>query len=451
VTRCLVVGAGTRGIVAATLLRKADHEVIVADGGELPGGILCSEEWDGLYLDKGCHLLDFADAAAGNFFQEILGDAILPVQRRYASINRGIKSDGIAVPDLSQFPQEVRRKALREIKIRIGLPENDCDDLAEKLAGRFGETAGNYAGECVKRISAYEPDELAPEAFQTLRVVHRLRLGTDSEMEDLKSDPSLDERLAVSSQTDPLRFYRHATPFKHRNFYPSVKGMRGFCEAAAGYLEQIGVDLRLSSRLKCVDVNSGVTAITDEGDSIEAEMCYWSLPASLFLRTIGVNDPLSAHGRRVSMLFYYFRLPPASVGKYTYVHDFTADRLCFRSSAPGIYGQQTDAEGNTYVCAEVPVRTGSELWEAPEKATDQIWEELKLAGQVHDTAHYAAVRVDRLPVAFILAGKGWAEARVAQQEALVPYRDFVRFTDSGTFGKTAIINAVASDLSSLVH
>jgi len=450
-TNCLVVGAGMRGIVAAVMLRKAGHDVILLDGGDLPGGILCSKEWDGLYLDKGCHLLDFADAKSGRLFQEILGDAIHPVERRYASINRGLKSDGIAVPDMSLFPVKERTRAVHEIRAQARETETQCNTLGEKLVRHFGETAGNYVSNCVRRISMHDPGELAPEAFETLRLVHRVRLGPDNEMEDLKSDPVLNERLAVASQTDPLRFYRHETPFTHRNYYPSRKGMHGFCEVVADYLRTVGVELRLTSRLNELLVcSSKVKAIVETGDKIEADLCYWSLPTSLFLRTIGVDDPLASYSRPVSMLLYYFRLRPEFVSDYTYIHDFTPERLCFRASAPGVYGRQTDRDGNTYVCAEIPVRAGTELWHTPEKETERIWEEMKDMDMVHRNGCFTAFRVEKLPVAFVLAGRGWGSAKSVHDSALATYKGSVLFGNSDTFGKTAIINAVESDLAELI-
>lgn len=446
-TDWIVVGGGMRGIVAAIVLRRAGDGVTLIDASPALGGVLRSQEWDGLYVDKGCHVLDFSHAASGRLFRDILGEEMIPVLVRYASINRGLKSDGIAVPDMSRFPEEEWRAVIDEIKSR---PDSGAVNgtLADVLRARFGTRAGDYAATCVRKMTGYEASSLAAEAFETVPMVHRMRLGPDETMEPLKHDPSLDNRLAVSSQRDPWRFYSGESEFGHRNAYPAKKGMSGFCDAATRYLEEIGVTLRLGQPLTEISAEDGrVKVKLGSGEPVSASKVYWAVPSPLFLRTLGEEDPLAAVSRSASILLYTFKVIPEAVADYTYIHDFSPDTLVYRSSAPGAYGGQVDAHGNTYVCAEVPVRTDTKIWSAPENLSDRVWGEMQAMGQVAKEVPYAAMRVDKVPLAFILPGQGWVDAKTDHDAKLDPYRTHIVFGGLGAFGKGAILDSVEADVS----
>lgn len=452
-TRCLVAGAGIRGIIAADLLRKAGYEVVLADAGDLPGGILCSPEWDGLYLDKGCHLLDFANAELGNFFSDVMREELIPVDRRYASINNFKKSDGIAVPDMSLFPDAEKKQAIKDLLSTTKQTEQHNDSLHDSLVLHFGSVAGNYLSECVNRISAYDARDLSPAAFQTLRIINRIRLDEDAEMEKLKSRPELDDKLAVASESDPLKFYRNQTPFTHRNYYPEKKGMRGFCEAAASYLEETGIELKLKSFMSNLRLkpDNQVVAEFKDGEPIETDVCYWALPGSLFLRMLNIDDPLVKHTSPVSMILYYFRIHPDLVNDYTYIHDFSAGKLCFRASTPGLYGNQIDEDGNTYICAEVPVKINTELWNNPERHLDAIWNELIAMELVKRSATYHSSKNIKMPVAYVLPSHGWEGVKLEHDAKFNNYKDSVIFSDSNTFGKINILQSVKQDLKVLLN
>ena len=445
-TDWLVMGGGMRGIAAAVTLARAGRSVVLLDAGKILGGVLCSEEWHGLYVDKGCHILDFNHRASGELFCEMLGDNMHPVDVRYASINRGLKSDGIAVPDMSLFDAAERKQARHEIETAAHGPGSDCRNVAEVLRQRYGATAGDYLTQCAEKICGYHPSQLAPEAFETMPMLQRVRIGPDPEMELLKQNSMLDERLAVSTQDDPWRFYPQERAFGHRNAYPSQKGMRGFCEAATDYLSGLGVDLRLGHAVEQIDIGDDVVAQTKDGNLVSASRCYWSVPSSHFLRTIGSDDPLREKGLPASIILYSFRVRPEDAGSYTYIHDFSAETLVYRASTAGIYGRQVDGQGQSYVSAEVPTKMSMEIWQEPEVASDRIWQELQSMELVSPKAGYTDVRVDKTPFAYVLAGIGWSDAKKAHVEKLQPFQSKIVFGGIGAFGKAAIFDAVRAEL-----
>ena len=295
--------------MAAIELARRDFEVTVIEAGPHLGGILHAHEWDGLYIDNGCHLLDFIDEESGRLYQDILGNDMHPVSRRYASINRCKISDGIAVPDMARFDAAERDAALAGI---LDATKNDGDaelgSLADTLIHRFGKAAGIYMASCAQKMTAINPKELSPMALASLPVLERLRIGDDVQMAHLKREPRLDERLAVSSQKNPMQFAPDDNPFKVRNQYPSHKGMTGFCEAALEHLQSIGCTVLLDSPITGLAEDELDVEFTIGGKKqsrLKANYCYWSLPSARIFPLFRQRNPAEGGKRPLSMINFW--------------------------------------------------------------------------------------------------------------------------------------------------
>ena len=134
--RWAVVGGGFRGIVAAKLLREAGCTVTLIERMGSLGGILHAVEWQGLYLDKGCHYFDNADDGVTRVVLEILEDRFLPVAPRLATRLNGRVGQGVALLDFSRQDAALRRRLAEELKQAAGAPERGVATLAAALAQR---------------------------------------------------------------------------------------------------------------------------------------------------------------------------------------------------------------------------------------------------------------------------------------------------------------------------
>lgn len=445
-TDWIIIGGGMRGIFAAINLLKNGQKVVVIEGASHMGGIMYSREWNDFYIDKGCHLLDFGSVEAARIYDEILGEEKLPVNRRYASINRGIKSDAIAVPDLSRFEKDERKLCLQELEASASNTELlQYDSLLTLLIHRYGNSAGKYVAEAVKKICGHDPSGLAPEALHSLPV-ERIRLGDDDEMEKLKTKPELDERLAVSSERNPLRFYENQTEFPHRNYYPAKKGMRGFCEAAQRYLLELGAEIITDCPVESLEISdNGVTVLSGE-NQYKAKRCYWSLPPVFFNRIMGQENPWLGATKPVSLVIYTFKVPRTSLGPYTYIHDFSDNTISYRISSPGDYGNQVDKEGKTYVTVEVPTTKESDTWNDPQGQVESIWAEVGRSGMIEGELEVPDNHIEALPVGYSIPACGWSDAVSKFNSMVEAYKPVMVFPNIQMFGKSDMCSSVRSEL-----
>ena len=381
--RWLVVGGGFRGIVGAYLLAKRGCEVVLIERGKQLGGVLYSAEWNGYYLDKGCHLFDNDSDAETAIVLELLNHDYTPVEVVYASITNGFKTDGIAIPDLRTFGKESVRDMVYEVARAAGQDRGDAAaNLQVILDRRFGPTGSGLLAVAARKMYQTDLAELDADGFR-LSPFDRVMVADDATARVLKEGAALDARIAASSQDDPLRYYRsQAREHAFRNFYPAQSGMRGFCESASRCLDERGVRVLLESGLETLEFQGGARAVLSNGESLEADHVLWAAGIEPMAQFLGLGEMVDEHIHRVPMVIYYFMFDKALEGPYTYQRNYDPNDLFFTASLPGSYGPRTCPEGRNYACCEIPTTFDSPQWEDPDAHADRVWEELVRYGLV---------------------------------------------------------------------
>ena len=436
--RWIVVGGGFRGIVGAHFLAKAGCAVTLVEQAGYMGGVLYSQEWEGLYLDKGCHLFDNVDDESTAVMHEVMGDEVIPVTVKYASVTDGFRSEGVAVPDYSRRGRAFQERVLLEM-VEAAADYKDTSNLAELLTARYGPTLGGRLGVAAAKMFQVDPAGLDASAFSSTPF-GRIRVVGDDAAMVLKESPALDERIAVPSHDDPMRFYRHqATRYPYRNFYPRGKGLRTFCERSLEHLRQLAVDVRLGESVEAFwDEGPRVNLATSGGGGLQADRVLWTIDPGALCRLLFEDDPLEALRHNVPMAVHYYRCPREDVGDYTYIHDFSEDSLVFRGSAPGAYGDQTDEKGATYVALEIPATVGSPVWEGSDSHRDAVWREAGVLGIVSGET-WSGHKVLRAPVTYRLGKVGFSAAKNEVTERVGGYSKRIVLSDGTAFSKAGIV------------
>ena len=433
------MGGGFRGIVGAHFLAKAGCTVTLVERAAYLGGVLYSQEWDGLYLDKGCHLFDNVDDEATDIMHEIMDGELVPVTVKYASVTDGVKSDGVAVPDYSLRGRAFQERVLLEVVEAAATGRSGASNLADLLTARYGPTLGERLGVAAAKMFQADPAELDASAFSSTPFA-RIRIVDDDAAMVLKASPALDERIAASSQDDPMKFYRHqATRYAYRNFYPQGRGLRSFCERSLGHLRRLAVDVCLGESVEAIsEEGPQLDLATSSGRRLEADRVLWTMDTGALCRLLFEDDPLEGLRHDVPMAVHYYRCPREDVGDYTYIHDFSDDSLVFRGSAPGVYGDQTDEKGNTYVALEIPTTIGSPVWEDSDSHRDTVWREARALGIVNGQT-WSAHTVLRAPVTYRLGKVGFSATKNEVAGRVAGFSKRIVLSDSTAFSKAGIV------------
>jgi phytoene dehydrogenase-like protein len=444
--RWLVCGGGFKGLIGAYLLASRGKDVVLLERGPALGGNLCSVPWKGFHLDKGCHLFDNDDNATTSVVMEILGEDYEPVDVTYASVMNRSKTDGISVPHLGSLDGGTVRAIVEELVSAAARPEPACRSLRDKLEARFGPTAAGYLAGAVRKMYGIGAEEVDAGSLG-VTPFERVQFLEGEAGESLKAHRGLRDRVAISSQGDPLRFYRHpGMRYSFRNFYPREHGLRRFCEKAEARLRAMGTDVRLGVEIRHLDAGTGaVSLVLAGGEVVEGDRVLWAGDLESLAEACGLGDGLHRFVHGVPMVMYYFVIEKRAEGEFTYLQDFDADDLLFRASVPGGYVRRSACpEGLSYVCVEVPTTPESPEWTDPKRFAGRVGEELRRYDVVCSDAPLETLTVP-VPLTYRVPRIGYWEA-VREAKDRLKREARVVFTGSWELGKNEIIRSLQAAL-----
>lgn len=433
----IVVGGGFSGLVASAMLADRQQTVTLLEKSSRLGGVLNSPKSNGLYLDLGCHLFSNTDPETTRFLFKILEGEYHSVSVEYASVTSGKQIDGIGVPDFTSLAQEQKATILYEQAKHHARNQEADTDLDARLRHRYGATLAAMLAPVIEKIGLAQPAELDPSTLSRTPL-NRIRIYDNETAKFLKEIPKFDEILAVPSQDDPMSFYPQAKEqYPHKNFYPSSQGMRGFVTAAKEYLDDSSsVEIVTSCEITELSSNQESVQVDFDARKLEAENLIWTAgPKTLAPLLDGIQWDFS---HDVPMVLYYFFLPSDSDINYTYLHDFSPDSHVYRLSAPGFYGNQTNADGQSYLCAEVPTTVGSDVWEQPGAYVDTIWEKVEAYG-ITDRSNLEGVEIKQTPVSYPLYKAGAQAAFEEMNKQINAQLPSVYLLGLNAYSKTDIV------------
>jgi UDP-galactopyranose mutase len=436
----IIVGGGYRGIVVAHLLAKAGNKVTLAERAGFLGGVMHSPQWEDIYVDYGCHVFDNSDDRTTDLNLEIMGGDVLPVDVVYASVTDNKRTDGIAIPNFTLLEPAQRERLLGEILAAsdAGGDMWAADSLDGALRIRYGDLAAELIAPKILKLFGAHPKDLDPLTYNMMPF-SRLYAADDDTALELKKNPAYDGVLAASSQSDPMKFYRHkATHFPHRNFYPGHKGMRGFCENALAHLKTLSVEVILERGTTRVDRGpDGLAVHFEDGSKVSGDNILWTLDGGGLCQALFGEDPLAEMVHPVPAVMYYFAVGKEQINGYTYIQDFTHDALIYRASAPGLYGNQFRADGTTYICLEAPTRKDAPLWNDSDSFLGKVWEQAVEMGFVNGSRpeHHHVLKI---PVTFKPPKKGFGAVMNDVKERIGDFGDDVILVEQTAFTKDAI-------------
>ena len=411
----LVVGGGFQGIIAAALLSKTQENIAVLERGEGLGGVFRGKEHNGLTLDFGCHLFNNDESDVTALMLEIFGDNYHPVDVRYASITKGHKKEEIAVSSFDFLPDNEKKLAIEEIlknaKEREKAGYKEYKTIKDWIVEHYGPTLGSDVLPFFKKACGHEASEVAGDCiFKTQLTCAHISDDEDTLLPLKEQHPEFDKVVALSSQKDQMRFYREAEKkFKYRTFYPSQNGMRGFSDCAESYFDKKDVDILTKASIQGLEFNdAGLIVTLQDGEKIQAKKLVWTLDIGFLSSLLFEDNPISPYMLNVPMSLFYYFVDKDKEPSYTYLHDFSGDTKSYRISAPGFYGKQSNQKGQSYICAEVPAKPDTDLWQNPADYADEIWKEVQASGMVDDEQPQESFQLST-PVSYPLMKAGYKE------------------------------------------
>lgn len=403
-----IIGGGFAGIYASWRLARDGMRVALVEASDHLGGTLWSWSWRGFMVDPGTHNLDLRSPIGAEFYEDILRDNIVVSQaHNWASTMDRAWTYGFEMPDFSADDAAFCATALRELEgLRTSGGAPDGDGYDAWLVAQVGPTLAGRLRTMLAKVVGGSPDGLDVEARGHLGMFARPKLGSDTQMAELKQTDSFwDDRLGVTLDYNDPRFAGRSTT--KRFGYPETGGLRAFCTAATERLTQAGVTILTQTCVQALETQGcPITLRTSDGD-LRAGRAFWTLPDHSLLDVLGLDLDLKATALPVGCAFYAFEVQARDIVGPDYLHDFSDTRLPYRYNSCGLYSRQVRDNGTTFVMAEIPSHPATlPQLKTPEVEAD-VWRAMCGVGFVRPDATPSAQSSWSYPVAFTLPRVGW--------------------------------------------
>ena len=210
--------------------------------------------------------------------------------------------------DISNLSAQDYSKACDELLI-----ENNSDevDLESFFINRFGKTIYRKIAKPVsKKYMGIDPSLLSEKA------------GSFFDLSRVLAFDDVTTRVLVESESYNLKLGHHNKSKGVNKFYPKEGGMGGLIDLLLGKLNDMGVNIKLSTNIKYIIQENGkvLSLFTDE--QISTDNLVWTLPSSYLSSLCGLDRKISPPKFRNTAIFdFTFEKALNSMATFINVYD----------------------------------------------------------------------------------------------------------------------------------
>lgn len=434
--KILIVGSGFNGFCNAYQLIKKKYHVTILDNSPFFGGIMYSRKIYDFYVDNGVHVFDGIPKDLSKIVKKIIKNKVDDVDFISQSAFNEKVTKGFSLPDLSSISMMDKRKIKKELlllekKYSKKKSQLKFKNLYDFFLKRFGLNASIIFSSIFKKIYNINPKKIEPQAISQTSMA-RLKFLDDNEMLKLKKYKFLDTVLAARrkklGKIDDLE-----------SIYPNEgMGMRGWCENAKKFLEKKNVNIHLNQKInKITQLKNKIVVKTNEFEK-KFDKILWCNDNLNAISNL-VNKKIKKNFQHsISVIFYVLITKKKNINKFTYLQNFDLNSLSYRIAAGGVYGNQLDKEGNTFITVECPTKINSKIWKTPNKSVKKIWKECKKLKLIKDKSILVKYHVTKIPITLKMPLIGYSSFRKKiVKRANQKYKDLI-FDESNSFFRREI-------------
>ena len=184
--------------------------------------------------------------------------------------------------------------------------------------------------------------------------------------------------------------------------------MRGFLESVVNEITNSGGSIHTGQNITDIkDGNTEMTVKTIQGSKFIAD-CVVSTVApetfhNLLEPEIKLPEPYC-----VPMVLFFGEYNKNDLNKATYLHNFNPNQKVFRYSNQGLYSDQVNKDGRTFICVECPCSELEFLRASDEEISETILSELQELNWVDKHVSHSATKVLKIPKAIPIPSYGTA-------------------------------------------
>jgi protoporphyrinogen oxidase len=369
----VILGAGCAGLTAALAIARRGVEVLVLEREAVPGGLACGVTADGVYFDKGPHIIHSRDPRQIEELRALAGPQLREIQRSISIkyLGRYFRFPLAIGEVLRQLPRTtVLRAGLSFLWHRtVGKLRRPAQENTETVLVRsYGRTLYRiFFEDYITNVWGIPPRRFSP-AFARTRIP-RMNLR------ELLSRLALTRR-AAAGQVDTEEFVEKV----EGSLYTTVRGFAPVAERMVEAIEELGGQVLLNAPVTALSME-GTRAVAVEyraGDQLHRVPCRGvinTLPLRVLAPLMAPECP-PAVGQAAAGLSYRAMVfvglvasrAPILPSALLYIRDQPFNRV----SELGLLGFPEPISGGAALVAEITCDTSDAFWRDDDLATTAV-------------------------------------------------------------------------------
>ena len=316
-SKCVVVGGGVAGLVAAYLLSKQGRDVVLIEQSERCGGLLNSvTDGDGNYFDQGTHIPNLTGIDELDSF--LFGSEAEQ------------KESWLCIPQLktgnyfaNKWDYETQTIDARKLPLALyeqgigQLISRNSDSSAANIQDYSKDTLGpiffeNLVKPVIDKLYGPQSDYTKLTARNSVNYFGATRVIAldEAATEKLKELPVYDTKLGYHKHKSyQERLHSDGIPEPSYLYPKSAMGMQAWVDKLVNKVKQCGVEIKTQCIISSLHRNKNkITEVRlKSGEEISCDLLYWSAPPFIALKAMGMQtEPVSVTFRTAHI--YHFCL-----------------------------------------------------------------------------------------------------------------------------------------------
>jgi protoporphyrinogen oxidase len=377
--KIIIAGGGIAGLFAALVVKslKPDALVTIIESEKKLGGLLAELTYEGVSFDTGVHTFyETGDPDVDNLLFSIVPtggwNKLTGLSRDIGGIFQdGSLNLGNSYLNFLNLESDKLVSLQKAFLTNFDLSKHlDFQNAHSALESKFGsKLVDSGLSQFVMKFTGADPRTISPSVISILPL-SRINLFSEEIHRARISDAEWNSRI---SYPDQRQLPESLIPMRSA-YYPSNYGTNLYINALITKLESLGVIIETDTKI--IGVSSS-KVVTDKGDEIAFDQCFWAIHPLALARILGDADKVAPKmysvPMRTAIVSYLVNKEP-KMGDLYYAYDSTPSHITHRFSSPINFCSKSKVGNLFRFTNEVVFHQDMTEKEIMEKSSDELVE-----------------------------------------------------------------------------
>ncbi len=376
----IIAGAGITGLTLGYLLSGRGYTVLIAEKGDVIGGLAKSFQYEEGTFDVGPHRFHTDNQKVNDIIKEVLKDDLIYIKRKSSVHLYGLRHPWpIRLNTVLKLPKWFLIRSFFDLFTKPGFKPG-MKSFEEYVISKYGKTLYSiFFRDYSRKFCRIEPSDLHYDWAMT---------GVERAI--------IDKRLQIGSLLDTIKVSLLPKPVVDTLFIYPRNGCYMYSKKAADIIQKNGSMILTGSVIDSVNISKGrINQVKIKDRTYNAERFVWTGNINDLTRLVNIPERYLPY---LDIVLFNVIIDRKIDVKDQWVYYGEKDLIFTRISFPHNFSHFLFREGLYGLCVEVTVKD-RDLWENPEKYRQDVIDDLVKLNLIKKS-YIRDIRIERIKDAY---------------------------------------------------